>query len=95
MLAAGLAGLEEGLEPPEPVEENVYEMSDEERKERGIGSLPSSLLEAIILCEKSALVKKALGAHTFNAFIENKKIEWDHYRIQVTEYEIKRYLPIL
>jgi glutamine synthetase len=95
MLAAGLAGIEEGLEPPEPVEENVYEMSDEERKERGIGSLPSSLLEAIILCEKSALVKKALGAHTFNAFIENKKIEWDHYRIQVTEYEIKRYLPIL
>lgn len=95
MLAAGLAGIEEGLEPPEPVEQNVYEMSDEERKERGIGTLPASLFEAIKLCENSELVKKTLGTHTFNAFIENKKIEWDRYRIQVTEYEIKRYLPIL
>jgi len=95
MLAAGLAGIEEGLEPPDPVEENVYEMSDEERKERGIGTLPASLLEAIQLTEKSELVRKALGNHLFHAFIENKKIEWDRYRIQVTEYEIKRYLPIL
>jgi glutamine synthetase len=95
MLAAGLAGIDEGLEAPEPVEENVYEMSDEERKERGIGVLPSSLLEAVKLCEESELVKKALGPHTFKAFIENKKIEWDRYRIQVTEYELKRYLPIL
>jgi len=95
MLAAGLAGIEEGLEPPDPVEENVYEMSDEERKERGIGTLPASLFEAIQLTEKSELVRKALGNHLFHAFIENKKIEWDRYRIQVTEYEIKRYLPIL
>jgi len=95
MLAAGLAGIEEGLEPPDPVEQNVYEMSDEERKELNIGTLPASLLEAICLTEKSELVKKALGAHVFNAFIENKKIEWDRYRIQVTEYELKRYLPIL
>ena len=95
MLAAGLQGIEDGLEPPAPVEENVYEMSDEERDKRGIGTLPASLLEAIRLTENSELVKKALGDHTFNAFIENKKIEWDHYRVQVTEYELNRYLPIL
>jgi len=95
MLAAGLEGIEKGLEPPPPVEENVYEMTDEERRERGIGTLPASLLEAIMLAEKSELVHKALGDHVFSAFIQNKKIEWDQYRTQVTEYELKRYLPIL
>jgi glutamine synthetase len=95
MLAAGLDGVETGCEPPEPIEENVYEMTEEERKERGIGTLPASLGEAIQLTEKSELVRKALGEHVFNAFIENKKIEWDRYRVQVTDYEIKRYLPIL
>ena len=95
MLAAGLEGIEEGLEPPPPVEENVYEMTEEERQERGIGTLPASLLEAILLTEKSEIVRKALGEHVFEAFIQNKKIEWDQYRTQVTEYELKRYLPIL
>jgi glutamine synthetase len=95
MLAAGLEGIEQGLEPPPPVEENVYEMTEEERQERGIGTLPASLLEAILLTEKSELVRKALGEHVFEAFIQNKKIEWDQYRTQVTEYELKRYLPIL
>jgi glutamine synthetase len=95
MLAAGLAGIEEGLEPPPPVEENVYHMPVEERKKRGIGQLPGSLLEAIELTEKSKLVREALGDHVFNAFIENKKIEWDRYRIYVTDYELERYLPIL
>jgi len=95
MLAAGLEGIEKGLEPPPPVEENVYEMTGEERQERGIGTLPASLLEAILLTEKSEVVRKALGEHVFEAFIQNKKIEWDQYRTQVTEYELKRYLPIL
>jgi glutamine synthetase len=95
MLAAGLKGIEEGLEPPEPIEENVYEMTEEERKQKGIGTLPSNLFEAIQVTEKSKLVREALGEHVFNAFITNKKIEWDHYRTQVTGYEINRYLPIL
>jgi len=95
MLAAGLEGIEKGYEPPPPVEENVYEMSPEERERRGIGTLPASLLEAILLAEKSELVRKALGEHVFEAFIKNKKIEWDLYRTQVTDYEIKRYLPVL
>ena len=95
LLAAGLEGLEKGYEAPDPVEENVYEMNEEERKRRGIGTLPGSLQEAILLTEKSELVRKALGDHVFSAFIENKKIEWNNYRTQVTEYELKRYLPIL
>jgi glutamine synthetase len=95
MLAAGLEGIDKGYELPEPIEENVYEMSEKEREERGIGILPASLLEAIQLTEKSELVRKALGDHVFKAFIQNKKIEWNEYRSQVTEFELDRYLPIL
>jgi len=95
MLAAGLKGIEKGYEIPEPIEENVYTMGEEERQRRGIDVLPSSLLEAILLTEKSELVREALGDHVFKAFIENKKIEWNQYRIQITEYELNRYLPIL
>jgi len=95
MLAAGLEGIEKGYEPPAPVEENVYEMTEEERKKKNISTLPASLNEAIQLCEKSQLVRKALGEHVFYAFLKNKKIEWDQYRIHVTDYEINRYLSIL
>jgi glutamine synthetase len=95
MLAAGLDGIEKGLQAPEPIEENVYEMSEAERKKRGIGTLPPDLLEAIQLTEKSDMVRQALGDHVFQAFITNKKIEWDQYRTQVTEYELKKYLPVL
>jgi glutamine synthetase len=95
MLAAGLEGIEKGYEVPEPIEENVYEMTEEERQKRGIGTLPASLLEAILVTEKSEVVRKALGEHVFNAFIQNKKIEWNQYKAQVTEYELKKYLPIL
>jgi glutamine synthetase len=95
MLAAGMKGIEDGLEPPEPIEENVYEMTEKERQARGINTLPASLADAIALTEKSDLVRKALGDHVFNAFIENKKIEWNQYRIHVSKYELDRYLPML
>jgi len=95
MLAAGLEGIEKGYQAPEPVEENVYVMGEEERTRRGIGTLPASLYEAILLTENSEVVRKALGEHVFNNFIANKKLEWDEYRTQVTEFELKRYLPVL
>jgi glutamine synthetase len=95
LLAAGLKGIEEGLEPPAPAEGNVYHMTPQQRKKLNIGTLPANLNEALQLMEKSALVKETLGEHTFNAFIENKKIEWDRYRTVVTDYEISEYLPIL
>jgi glutamine synthetase len=95
MLAAGLEGVDKEYEPPPPVEENVYEMSEKARARRGIGTLPGSLDEAISLAEKSKLLKKCLGDHVFDSLIKNKKIEWDRYRAQVTDYELNRYLPIL
>ncbi len=95
MLAAGLEGIEKKYELTDPIEENVFEMTKEQREQRGVGSLPGNLSDAISLTEKSELVRKALGDHLFDSFIKNKKIEWDQYRTQVTEYELKRYLPIL
>ena len=95
MLAAGLDGIKNNLQAPTPIEENVYEMTAEQRKERHISTLPGSLSEAIQLAESSPLVREALGEHVFNSFIENKKKEWDDYRTQVTEYELKKYMPIM
>jgi len=95
MLAAGLEGVEREYELPDPVEENVFEMSEKERIRRGIGTLPGSLWEAILLTKDSDLVRRCLGDHVFSSFIRNKEIEWANYRSQVTDYELKRYLPIL
>ncbi|RLA84913.1 MAG: glutamine synthetase [Deltaproteobacteria bacterium] len=95
MLAAGLKGIQECYELPPPVEVDVYRLSEEERKEMGIGILPSSLGEALAEMEKSELVLECLGEHVFWSFIRNKRAEWDEYRAQVTEYEIRKYLPIL
>lgn len=95
MLAAGLKGIEQGYELSPPVEEDIFEMSEEERKRRGIESLPGSLYEAIQETERSELVKETLGDHIFQKFIENKKIEWDQYRTHVSQFELEKYLPIL
>jgi glutamine synthetase len=95
LLSAGLAGIEGKLTPSSPVDGNLYEMSQNERDRKGIKTLPGSLLEAIQLTEKSQQVKKALGEHVFEHFIQNKKIEWDRYRVQITSYEIEKYLPVL
>ena len=95
MLAAGLDGIEKGYELPDPVEKNIFNMSPSEMKEDGIISLPSNLGEAIQATENSELVRKALGDHVFDRFIEVKKREWDEYRIQVTPYEMDKYLSVL
>lgn len=95
MLAAGLKGIEDKLEPPEPIEEDIFSMSDAERKARDIQTLPASLYEAIVETRKSELVREALGDHVFEKFIDNKLIEWDKWRMQVTDYEIETYLPIM
>jgi glutamine synthetase len=95
MLASGLRGIERHYELPAPVEEDIFHMSEGEKKARGIDTLPDSLYAAIEVAEQSDLMREALGEHVFGKFIENKKIEWDQYRIRVTGYEIERYLPIL
>ncbi len=95
MLGAGLAGIEREYPVPLPVEENVFQLPDEELGRRGIGMIPISLSEAIPLAENSELLRDTLGEHVFGSFIQNKKVEWDSYRSSVTDYEIKRYLPVL
>jgi len=95
MLAAGLKGIEKGYALPDPVEENIFEMSVKAREEAGIESLPGSLAEAVAITEKSELVREALGDHIFGKFIDNKKIEWDRYRTHVSQYEVEKYLPVL
>jgi glutamine synthetase len=95
MLRAGLKGIQEGYEFPEPVELDVYLLSQEERASLGIRCLPDSLYAAIEATSKSKLVRETLGDALFEKFIENKRIEWDNYRIQVTRYELEKYLPIL
>jgi glutamine synthetase len=92
MLNAGLEGIERGYELPPPMERNLYDMSDAEREENIIGSLPKSLGEAIEEMENSSLVRKALGDHVFENYIALKKAEWDDYRVQVTPWEFDRYL---
>ncbi|KAF5427870.1 glutamine synthetase [Candidatus Methanomarinus sp.] len=95
MLAAGLEGVENGYELPDPLERNIYQMSEAERKNTGVGSLPANLGEAIAETQKSDVVRRALGDHVFERFIALKKQEWDDYRIQVTQYEIEKFLPLM
>jgi len=95
MLGAGLEGIEKKYELPEPIEEDIFEMNPAERKAHGITDLPGNLYAAIIEAENSELVRKILGDHIFDKFIENKKIEWDQYRTHVSQFEIERYLPRL
>ena len=95
MLAAGMKGIEEKYELPEPMETNLYHLTEAERKQLGIESLPASLGEALAVTEQSDLVRQTLGDHAFERFIEVKKWEWDEFRIQVTEWEFKKFLPIL
>ncbi|HEX6988130.1 MAG TPA: type I glutamate--ammonia ligase, partial [Bacillota bacterium] len=92
VLKAGLDGIRLGLEPPPPVNENVYRMSEEERLSRGIESLPGSLAEAIRALEADPVILDALGPHVAERYIEAKKIEWDIYRAQVHEWEVNEYL---
>nr|MDO8079721.1 glutamine synthetase family protein [Candidatus Freyarchaeota archaeon] len=95
MLKAGLEGIKNEIEPPNPVDEDVYEFDDAKLKEFYIDQLPGSLGEAVALTEKSELAKEALGEHVFTRFIEGKKTEWKEFSMAVTSWEWSRYLPIL
>ncbi len=95
MVAAGLDGIANKLALSEPTEENVFEMTEEERKRRGIATLPGSLFEAIEEFERSPLMRECLGDHVFETLIANKMFEWNLYRKHVTDFELQRYLPIL
>jgi len=95
LLQAGLEGIEQGYELPDPMETNLYHLTPDQREERGITALPETLGEAIDELAHSDLARKALGPHIFDRYVELKRKEWDEYRVQLSEWELKRYLPTL
>src|SRR5215218_8250149 len=95
LLHAGLDGIEQGYELPEPMETNLYHLTAEQRDARGITALPETLGEAITELAHSDLARKALGPHIFDRYVELKRKEWDEYRVQLTSWELEKYLAVL
>ena len=95
ILAAGLKGIDEGYELAPEATDNIYEMTEAERRSRGIGSLPDDLYEAVKEMEGSDLVAETLGEQVFEYLLRNKRAEWDEYKSYVSPYEVDRYLPLL
>ncbi|HSA52333.1 MAG TPA: glutamine synthetase family protein [Yinghuangia sp.] len=95
LLGAGLKGVEEGYELPAGAEDDVWALTDAERRALGIAPLPQNLAEAIALMERSELLPEVLGEHVFEFFLRNKRHEWEEYRQQVTPFELSKYLPVL
>ncbi|OQD59521.1 L-glutamine synthetase [Methanobrevibacter arboriphilus JCM 13429 = DSM 1125] len=94
MLEAGLDGINNKIDPGDPTEINIYKLNDEELEERGIKTLPASLWEAYHAFEEDEVLKKGLGSHISEKFLESKYAEWDEYRIQVFGYEQKKYMSL-
>jgi glutamine synthetase len=95
ILAAGLKGIDEGYELPEEATDNIYEMTDTDRRARGIQYLPSDLHESLKEMESSELVAETLGEEVFEYLLRNKHAEWDEYNAYVSPFERERYLPVL
>lgn len=95
VLAAGLEGIEKEYVYPEAIEENIFEMDAGQRQAMKIDSLPDSLENAIKEMAGSELMRKTLGDHVFNTLLANKRVEWEAYRMAITDYEIGKYLPFL
>ncbi len=92
MLKAGLDGINKNMTPPPPENKNIYEMSPEEREQRGIGSLPASLEEALRALDNDSVIQEALGQHIWEKFRDAKAIEWDSFRTAVHPWEVENYL---
>jgi glutamine synthetase len=95
VLAAGMKGIEEDYDLPEGAEDDVWSLTERERKSLGIEPLPSSLSEAIRVAEDSELLAETLGEHVFDFFLRNKRTEWQEYRTEVSRFERDRMLPVL
>jgi glutamine synthetase len=95
ILAAGLKGIEEGYELPAETEDNVWRLTDAERRAMGIQPLPTSLDHAIRKLEESELAAETLGEQVFSYVLANKRAEWSDYRAQVTPYELRTNLETL
>jgi glutamine synthetase len=94
MLAAGLDGIEHGIDPGPPINKNIFKMSHRERRHLRIDELPANLSEALDAMEKDPLVRETLGDHIFKHFLEAKREEWGDYIRQVSAWEHERYLKV-
>ncbi len=92
MIAAGLDGIEKQITPPDAVECNIFALSEEERKKMALELLPTNLKEAVDQLSRSELLHNTLGKHVFTRFINAKYAEWEEYRVQVSDWELTRYL---
>ena len=92
LLSAGLKGIEEDLEAPDPIRENIYEFDEAKRKEYGIDVLPENLGEALDALEADEAVLDTLGDHVGPKFLEAKSAEYDDFRVDVSQWELDRYL---
>jgi glutamine synthetase len=92
ILASGLDAIENKIDLVEPINLNLFELSQSEREKLGVKNLPENLKEAIELMQEDPLMRETLGDHIFTKFIELKEREWDDYSTAVTDWEIKRYL---
>ncbi len=95
LLATGLRGIQDEYDLPPPADEDVSLLDEEERRARGIARLPGTMGEAIDLFAASEVMRDTLGGHVFESVLRNKRLEWDEYLAQVTDYERERYLPVL
>jgi glutamine synthetase len=95
LLHAGLDGIEQGYDLPQPMETNLYHLTAEQRREQGVTSLPETLGEAIDELSRSDLARRALGPHIFDRYVELKRKEWDEYRVQLSQWELDKYLAVL
>lgn len=92
ILQACLDGVKNKIDPPAPVESNIYKLTTKERKKQRIDALPGSLAEALEHLDKSLVARAALGEHIFNEFVSAKHKEWDSFRTYVSQWEIDKYL---
>lgn len=92
LIGAGLDGIENKLDPHSPTDRNIYQMSPEELKENGIEELPGSLREALDELEKDATIMEALGSHITSNFVSSKRVEYNEYLMQVSQWELDQYL---
>jgi glutamine synthetase len=95
LLQAGLEGIEHGYELPDPMDSNLYHLTADQRRERGIVSLPETLGEAVDELAGSELMQRVLGDHIFPRYVEIKRREWDEYRVQLSQWELDKYLATL
>ncbi|MFW5912313.1 MAG: type I glutamate--ammonia ligase [Candidatus Hadarchaeota archaeon] len=92
LISAGLDGIENKISPGDPVEEDIYNFTDEKRKEYGIDTLPENLNQAIDALEEDEVIQEALGGHINEKFIQAKRAEWNEYKANVSQWELDRYL---